>query len=324
MTYSYDLKIKILGFIKSKKFTNIEIINMFQISNKTFYSIKNDPKLRSGSKYSNSDTHKRTTKITIDIRNFIVKYVTTKVNFDYKKLIRIINKKYNTLISKTSVYRILKEEDITKKKICNKQILSDPVKRNKEIEFFKDKVENILINSGMEFIISLDESSMDSHICNNSGWSKRGNKINNVIKHPKIRYTLILAISCKKIIHKKIIKGSANGEIFLEFIKELVKKLRTKHNNYILLDNARIHHYKKVKEFINTKPNIDCIYNIPYTPETNPIERVFNDVKQNLKNKAINNYNFVDEIQKSLRVINKNNKFEEYFNKSLIDELSEL
>ena len=50
MTYSYDLKIKIIGFIKSKKFTDIEIITMFQISNKTFYSIKNDSKLKGGSK----------------------------------------------------------------------------------------------------------------------------------------------------------------------------------------------------------------------------------------------------------------------------------
>src|SRR5437870_3884743 len=121
MTYSYDLKIKIVGFIKSKKFTDIEIINMFQISNKTFYSIKNDSKLKGGSKHSNSESHKRITKITIDIRNFIVKYVTAKVNFDYKKLIRIINKKYKTLISKTSVYRILKNENITKKKfVINK------------------------------------------------------------------------------------------------------------------------------------------------------------------------------------------------------------
>ena len=69
MAYSYDLKIKILGFIKSKKFTNAEIINMFEISKKTFYAIKNDPKLIGGSKYSYSESHKRTTKITILIKN---------------------------------------------------------------------------------------------------------------------------------------------------------------------------------------------------------------------------------------------------------------
>lgn len=176
----------------------------------------------------------------------------------------------------------------------------------------------------MKNIISIDETSIDSHICNNYGWSKKGTKIENITRHPKIRYSLILAINCNKIIHKRIIKGSSNGEIFLEFIKDLVKKLQTRNNNYILLDNARIHHYKKVKEFINTKSKINFIYNVPYTPETNPIERVFNDIKKNLRNRKINNHNLIDEIQKSLFIINKNNNFEAYYNKSLIDELKKL
>ena len=81
---------------------------------------------------------------------------------------------------------------------------------------------------------------------------QKGVKIKNIIKHSKIKYTLILAISNKKIIHSEIIKCSANGEIFLKFLKDLIKKLCVEDNNYILLDNARIHHYNKVKEFINT------------------------------------------------------------------------
>lgn len=116
MTYSYDLKIKIMGAIKSNKFTVKEIVSMFGINKNTFYRIKNDSRLTGGSKYSNVNIHKRNTKITQIIRNFIVKYVTSKINFDYKELINGINKKYNTLISKTSVYRILSEEKITKKK----------------------------------------------------------------------------------------------------------------------------------------------------------------------------------------------------------------
>jgi transposase len=176
----------------------------------------------------------------------------------------------------------------------------------------------------MENIISIDESSMDTHISNNYGWSKKGIKIENILKHSKIRYSLILAINCKKIIHKKIIKGSANGEIFLKFIKDLVKKLQNKNKKYILLDNAKIHHYKKIKDFINTKPKIKLIYNIPYTPETNPIERVFGDIKRDLKNKKINNNNLIDELKESLNDINQNNNFKAYYNKSLIDEIKKL
>ena len=116
-TVGYDLKIKILKFIESKKFTRIEIMNMFKMSKKTFYKIKNDFQLRENNKCSYKKSHKRTTKITDSIKKFIIKYVTSKVIFDYKKLICIINKKYNVSISKSSIYGILKNHNITKKNV---------------------------------------------------------------------------------------------------------------------------------------------------------------------------------------------------------------
>ena len=322
--YTHDLKIKILEIIESKKFTNKEIINMFKISKHTFYKIKNDKKILRSDKYPHLGIRKRKTKITRSMKNFIIKYVTTKINFDYEKLISIMHKKYNKSISRASIYRILEKNKITNKKICNKQILTTPEKRNIQIKLFKEQIKNALHDSSMENIISIDETSIDSHICNNYGWSKKGKMIVNTIKNPKIRYSLILDINCNKIIHKKIIKGSVNGETFLEFIKDLVKKLQTNNNSYILLDNARIHHYKKLKDFIKTKPKIKLIYNIPYTPETNPIEHVFNDIKKKLKDKKVNNDNLIDEIKKSLNDVNNNNNFKAYYDKSLIDRIKKL
>ena len=176
----------------------------------------------------------------------------------------------------------------------------------------------------MNNIISIDETSIDSHICSDYGWSKSGTRIQNKITHSKIRYSLILAINRKEIIHKELIKGSTNGEFFFKFIKNLVKKLKPKKNNYILLDNARIHHYKKVKEFIDMQLKIKLIYNIPYSPETNPIERVFNDIKRILKTKKINNFNLIDQIEKSLITVNNSDNFYAYYKKSLIDEIKKM
>ena len=175
----------------------------------------------------------------------------------------------------------------------------------------------------MKNIISIDETSIDTHLCNKYGWSKKGTKIENIIKETRIRYSLILAINCNKIIHKQIVKGSANGEIFLKFIKDLINKMHKGDNKYILLDNAKIHHYGKIKEFINKEPKIKLIYNLPYTPETNPIERVFNDVKRNLRKNKINKNNIIDKINTSLNEINNNN-FKAYYDKSLINEISKL
>lgn len=107
------------------------------------------------------------------------------------------------------------------------------------------------------------------------------------------------------------------------FIKNLIKKLEIDNNNYIILDNARIHHYKKIKEFINTKEKIKLIYNVPYSPKTNPIECVFNDIKKYLTKEKINNHNLKIKIEKSLNNTNSNN-FKAYYKKSLIDEINKI
>ena len=103
-------------------------------------------------------------------------------------------------------------------------------------------------------------------------------------------------------IYYEIIEGSINGDIFLEFTKKAIKKL-SKERNYIIIDNARIHHYAKFKKYINRKKNIIIIYNIPYSPEMNPIEHIFKDIKKYLKDKIINNDNIIDEINKSFSSI---------------------
>jgi transposase len=109
----------------------------------------------------------------------------------------------------------------------------------------------------------------------------------------------------------------------LKFIKELVKKINSTKHNYILLDNARIHHYGKIRDFISTLSKIKLIYNIPYTPETNPIERVFNDLKNILRTKKLTNAKLFDDIKESLLEINNKN-FEAYYKKSFIDEMNKL
>jgi endonuclease IV len=93
----------------------------------------------------------------------------------------------------------------------------------------------------------------------------------------------------------------------LEFIKELLKKISKKNNWSIILDNARIHYYKKFKEYINTVKNVKIIYYVLYSPETNPIERIFKNIKKYIKDTSINNNNGLNKINRSLNTIKKGN-----------------
>ena len=108
------------------------------------------------------------------------------------------------------------------------------------------------------------------------GWSIKGNA---TIFHKKSsdrkRITLISAISNKRVVYYEMHEGSVDAKIYLQFLKKLNKKCR---NKKYLMDNARTHHSKIVKEHMKNVSN-EIIYNVPYNPETNPIEQQFGVIK---------------------------------------------
>lgn len=106
-----------------------------------------------------------------------------------------------------------------------------------------------------------------------------------------------MAISKEGVVGYMTKEGSINAVDFKGFIEKINK------DRYVyLIDNARIHHSKILKEYM-AKQKSKIIYNIPYNPETNPIEHVFSSLKQNIVNYNTNN---VNNLRKAIdKVINK-------------------
>jgi len=133
---------------------------------------------------------------------------------------------------------------------------------------------------------------------------EKGDRLYKNITSKRNRHTVICASNDKKIICIHKMKGSANAKKFMDFLKEVTEKVK---NKYLLMDNARIHHSIIIKEYMksNNKNNNEILYNIPYNPETNPIELIFSQVKGNyrkMNNKNGLNINRI--IDKSFKKIN--------------------
>ena len=135
-------------------------------------------------------------------------------------------------------------------------------------------------------------------------WSTRGTKIERCIKAGKDRFTVTCAISCNKIIYYTFIKNSSNAINFYDFLNGLRNELgRDNYQKYYyLLDNASIHRAKIIKEYCRIV-NINLIYNAPYMPEFNPIERVFSVIKNDISKKDNTSlskikYNTIDAFDK--------------------------
>jgi transposase len=123
-----------------------------------------------------------------------------------------------------------------------------------------------------------------------------------------------MAISNKKIISYKLYEKNINGNKYLDFIKEIVNKYQ---NNYtLLMDNATIHKTKKFIKYCKTN-KVNILYNIPYNPESNPIEMIFCPIKKFIKSNNTKSIIFInDSINEYITNINKDS-LKKMFDKSL-------
>lgn len=294
--YSFDIKIAVVNFYKTDLFTIENALNIFNISKSSLYNwIKLDNKSELVSKSNIRDSYK--SKIGIEIEKYIITYVKKRCTFTVKNLRKCIVKIFNVIVSKSAIYLVLKNNDMTNKKISQKIV---PKNRNikKQIDVLINKINTYDSNN----VVSIDESSFDTHMCPNYGWSKKGQPIKKIIKIPsKKRKTLTLAITKNQIIGYNLIDGSSKAGNFKIFLSEQV--LPHVKNSILLMDNARIHHSKIVKDCVSETTN-EIVYNVPYNPNTNPIEFVFSIIKNSVrKSEPVLENQLTNAILKSFKLI---------------------
>ena len=77
-----------------------------------------------------------------------------------------------------------------------------------------------------------------------------------------------------------IVKGKMNARRFCEFLFKLSKDAGKK--IIVVCDNARYYKAKYTKSFVALHKGIEFEYLLPYSPELNPDEQVWNHLKQRL------------------------------------------
>jgi transposase len=100
---------------------------------------------------------------------------------------------------------------------------------------------------------------------------------------------MISAITNQGKVRFKLFEGGMNAAILIDFLKRLVKDAKQR-KVILILDNLRVHHAKKVKDWLAGKEEqIEIFYLPPYSPELNPDEYLNCDLKaeDQLKKKVI-------------------------------------
>ena len=135
-------------------------------------------------------------------------------------------------------------------------------------------------------IIYLDESGFDMNMVRERGWSKRGKKLfgERSGNRKGKRITVIGAINGRKgkLLAPIYFEGSTNTEVFNIWIKDyLLPEIRNQ-KKVIIMDNASFHKNNKTKELIEEAGHT-LLYLPPYSPDFNPIEHKWSQIKSIVK-----------------------------------------
>ena len=82
-------------------------------------------------------------------------------------------------------------------------------------------------------------------------------------------------------------EGNVNGEVFARFVRRYLLPVLQPFNwvnkhSVVIMDNAAIHHINEVESLIENHGS-RLLFLPPYSPDLNPLEEVFSQVKRTLK-----------------------------------------
>jgi transposase len=102
----------------------------------------------------------------------------------------------------------------------------------------------------------------------------------------KIKVNMLSAISNQGKLRFILYKDNMNADNLIDFMRRLVRD--TSKKVFLILDNLRVHHSKKVAEWLSRhKDEIEVFFLPPYAPEYNPTELLNNDLKRDIGNRRM-------------------------------------
>lgn len=149
-------------------------------------------------------------------------------------------------------------------------------------------------------LVFIDESFCKTGMCREFGWGPRGVRV--VGARPFRAWKTISLIGAIRLGAKPKLMthpGSVTGDVFVRFVRtRLVPWLRP--GDVVVMDNLNIHKMRVVRtaiEAVGATP----VYLPTYSPELNPIELLWADLKRTLRPLAINEQDQLRRVVRSLR-----------------------
>lgn len=211
----------------------------------------------------------------------LVKHLTKNLYHHTNEIVSYIYKRWNVNYSVSGLNKLLHREGFTYKKPKGRPYKADPDKQAVFIKAYKKLKSSINEDEKIIFIDSVHPSQATKL---SYGWIRKGKTIEISTTASRTRINLIGAIELEKISDTIIAEyGSINGESVADFFNTLRKQYPVKIKLHVVLDQAGYHRSDSLKK-VARKLNVRLHYLPPYSPNLNPIERLWKVMNEHVRN----------------------------------------
>lgn len=190
---------------------------------------------------------------------------------------QLIWKKFKIKLSVWSIGRLLHQLGLSAQKPLKKAYQKDPEKVSRWLKYQYPRIK-AFAKKRKATIYFGDEAGIRSDHQSGTTWGKIGETPTAESNGSRVSLNMISAISPKGEMKFMILDDRFTADVFIDFIKRLIEG--AKHPVILIVDGHRAHHAKKVKAFVKTiKGKFRMFFLPPYSPELNPDELVWNDLK---------------------------------------------
>jgi len=207
----------------------------------------------------------------------------------------LLEKERKVKLAKSSVCRLLSHLGLSPQRPLYKSYKQNPEKvKDYLAQTYPEAVSEAKKHKARIYFI--DEAAFRSDAHRGTTWGKIGETP--VVKDSggRFGFKLISAVSARGDMHFDVIEDRMNSEKFIDFLKKLRNDAGCP--VFVIADNARYHHSKKVQAFMKMQHGEIMMAFLPaYSPELNPDEQVWNHAKADVGKRTIQSK---DDMEKTI------------------------